>query len=85
MSDRVAGFDKGIVQQLDTVDHLYEAPCNEFVTNYIGNSNRLRGTIEETQGDFSPSVSPTARACLGSTSRAPRPAHPRSRASGPSA
>jgi putative spermidine/putrescine transport system ATP-binding protein len=52
MSDRVAVFDKGIVQQLDTVDHLYEAPCNEFVANFIGESNRLRGTIEQTQGDF---------------------------------
>jgi putative spermidine/putrescine transport system ATP-binding protein len=52
MSDRVAVFDKGIVQQLDTVDHLYEAPCNEFVANFIGDSNRLRGTIEQTQGDF---------------------------------
>ncbi|SAK57960.1 spermidine/putrescine ABC transporter ATPase [Caballeronia hypogeia] len=52
MSDRVAVFDKGIVQQLDTVDHLYEAPCNEFVANFIGDSNRLRGTIEQTQGDY---------------------------------
>jgi len=52
MSDRVAVFDKGIVQQLDTVDHLYEAPCNEFVANFIGDSNRLRGTIEQIQGDF---------------------------------
>ena len=45
MSDRVAVFDKGIVQQLDTVDHLYESPCNEFVANFIGDSNRLHGTI----------------------------------------
>jgi putative spermidine/putrescine transport system ATP-binding protein len=52
MSDRVAVFDRGVVQQLDTVDHLYEAPCNEFVANFIGDSNRLRGTIEETQGEF---------------------------------
>ena len=52
MSDRVAVFDKGIVQQLDTVDHLYEAPCNEFVANFIGDSNRLRGTIEQIQGEF---------------------------------
>lgn len=40
------------MQQLDTVDHLYEAPCNEFVANFIGDSNRLRGTIEQTQGEF---------------------------------
>ncbi|MFP3555896.1 ABC transporter ATP-binding protein [Paraburkholderia sp. SIMBA_049] len=52
MSDRVAVFDKGIVQQLDTVNSLYEAPCNEFVANFIGDSNRLRGTIANVDGDY---------------------------------
>jgi len=52
MSDRVAVFDKGIVQQLDTVDRLYETPCNEFVANFIGDSNRLHGTIERVEGEF---------------------------------
>ena len=52
MSDRVAVFDKGIVQQLDTVDRLYESPCNEFVANFIGDSNRLRGTIESVGDEF---------------------------------
>jgi putative spermidine/putrescine transport system ATP-binding protein len=52
MSDRVAVFDKGIVQQLDTVDRLYESPCNEFVANFIGDSNRLRGTIARIDGEF---------------------------------
>ncbi|AIO30253.1 polyamine ABC transporter, ATP-binding family protein [Burkholderia cenocepacia] len=52
MSDRVAVFDKGFVQQLDTVDRLYESPCNEFVANFIGDSNRLRGTIARVDGEF---------------------------------
>ncbi|MFA8326175.1 ABC transporter ATP-binding protein [Burkholderia ubonensis] len=52
MSDRVAVFDKGIVQQLDTVDRLYESPCNEFVANFIGDSNRLRGTVARVDGEF---------------------------------
>jgi putative spermidine/putrescine transport system ATP-binding protein len=52
MSDRVAVFDKGVVQQLDTVDRLYESPCNEFVANFIGDSNRLRGTIDDVDGEF---------------------------------
>ena len=52
MSDRVAVFDKGIVQQLDTVDRLYETPCNEFVANFIGDSNRLQGTISDIDGEF---------------------------------
>ncbi|HEY4805904.1 MAG TPA: ABC transporter ATP-binding protein [Paraburkholderia sp.] len=52
MSDRVAVFDKGIVQQLDSVDRLYESPCNEFVANFIGDSNRLRGTIAAVSGEY---------------------------------
>ena len=52
MSDRVAVFDKGIVQQLDTVDRLYESPCNEFVANFIGDSNKLRGTIANVNGEY---------------------------------
>ncbi len=52
MSDRVAVFDKGIVQQLDTVDSLYERPCNEFVANFIGDSNTLRGTVTRIDGDY---------------------------------
>jgi putative spermidine/putrescine transport system ATP-binding protein len=52
MSDRVAVFDKGVVQQLDTVNRLYESPCNEFVANFIGDSNRLRGTIDDIDGEF---------------------------------
>ncbi|MCX0068371.1 spermidine/putrescine ABC transporter ATP-binding protein, partial [Escherichia coli] len=52
MSDRVAVFDKGIVQQLDTVDSLSERPCNEFVANFIGDSNTLRGTVPRVDGEY---------------------------------
>ncbi|MDR0479460.1 MAG: ABC transporter ATP-binding protein [Burkholderiaceae bacterium] len=52
MSDRVAVFDKGVVQQLDTVDRLYESPCNEFVANFIGDSNRLHGKVTRIDGDY---------------------------------
>ncbi|WJF91775.1 ABC transporter ATP-binding protein [Paraburkholderia bonniea] len=52
MSDRVAVFDNGIVQQLDTVDRLYESPGNAFVANFIGDSNQLRGTIASVDGEF---------------------------------
>src|SRR5258708_29143449 len=52
MSCRVAGFDKGIVQQLDAVECLYESPCNEFVANFMGDSNKLRGTVADVDGDY---------------------------------
>jgi putative spermidine/putrescine transport system ATP-binding protein len=46
MSDRVAVFDQGIIQQLAPVDQLYELPDNQFVAGFIGDNNRLQGVIE---------------------------------------
>jgi putative spermidine/putrescine transport system ATP-binding protein len=46
MSDRIAVFNDGVVQQLDTPAGLYDAPCNSFVAGFIGENNKLHGTIE---------------------------------------
>ena len=43
MSDRIAVFNDGIVQQIDTPDALYEHPVNSFVANFIGENNVLAG------------------------------------------
>ncbi|CAI8694663.1 ABC transporter ATP-binding protein [Burkholderia pyrrocinia] len=51
MSDRVAVFDQGVIQQLDTVDRLYESPTNLFVANFIGDNNRMSGTVVARNGD----------------------------------
>src|SRR5207245_10682990 len=50
MSDRVAVFDQGIIQQLAAVDRLYEYPENQFVAGFIGDNNRFNGVIESTEG-----------------------------------
>ena len=50
MSDRVAVFDQGIIQQLAVVDRLYEYPENQFVAGFIGDNNRFNGVIESTEG-----------------------------------
>jgi putative spermidine/putrescine transport system ATP-binding protein len=47
MSDRIAVFHRGVVQQLDTPAALYERPRNAFVARFIGENNRLRGTLEQ--------------------------------------
>jgi putative spermidine/putrescine transport system ATP-binding protein len=49
MSDRIAVFNNGEIQQLDTPNALYEAPNSAFVASFIGENNRLVGTI--TQSD----------------------------------
>jgi putative spermidine/putrescine transport system ATP-binding protein len=46
MSDRVAVFDDGRIQQLAPPDVLYEAPENSFVAQFIGENNTLSGVVE---------------------------------------
>lgn len=51
MSDRIAVFNDGVVQQLATPDTLYEAPENAFVASFIGENNRLLGEVIEREGE----------------------------------
>jgi putative spermidine/putrescine transport system ATP-binding protein len=51
MSDRVAVFNDGAIQQIDAVDHMYEAPANRFVAGFIGDSTMLRGTVRATDDE----------------------------------
>jgi putative spermidine/putrescine transport system ATP-binding protein len=50
MSDRVAVFNDGRIQQLATPADLYERPDNSFVAQFIGENNKLLGTIEDIGG-----------------------------------
>ena len=52
MSDRIAVFNDGVVQQLATPDELYEKPANSFVAQFIGENNRLSGTVKEIDGNL---------------------------------
>jgi putative spermidine/putrescine transport system ATP-binding protein len=47
MSDRVAVFDDGRIQQLAPPDKLYEEPENSFVAQFIGENNTLEGVVKE--------------------------------------
>jgi putative spermidine/putrescine transport system ATP-binding protein len=47
MSDRVAVFEDGRIQQLAPPDQLYEAPENSFVAQFIGENNSLEGVVEQ--------------------------------------
>ena len=51
MSDRIAVFNDGRIQQLAPPASLYEQPENSFVAGFIGENNALRGTIEKLEGD----------------------------------
>jgi putative spermidine/putrescine transport system ATP-binding protein len=51
MSDRVAVFNDGRIQQLDPPSVLYEKPQNSFVAQFIGENNTLEGVVTEISGD----------------------------------
>ena len=51
MSDRIAVFSKGVVQQCDAPHVLYENPANLFVADFIGESNTLEGVLHSVVGD----------------------------------
>ena len=50
MSNRIAVFDDGVVQQLATPDALYEKPDNAFVAQFIGENNKLHGLVTDVNG-----------------------------------
>jgi putative spermidine/putrescine transport system ATP-binding protein len=47
ISDRIAVFNKGRIQQLAAPAQLYEAPESVFVAEFLGETNRLPGTVRE--------------------------------------
>ena len=50
MSDRIAVFNDGRIQQLASPAALYEEPENSFVAQFIGENNRLRGKVLSVEG-----------------------------------
>jgi putative spermidine/putrescine transport system ATP-binding protein len=51
MSDRIAVFNEGLIQQLAPPSEVYEQPDNAFVAQFIGENNRLMGTVESIRDD----------------------------------
>jgi putative spermidine/putrescine transport system ATP-binding protein len=50
MSDRIAVFHRGCIQQLGAPEAIYEEPANAFVARFIGENNRLDGTLDAQDG-----------------------------------
>jgi ABC-type Fe3+/spermidine/putrescine transport system ATPase subunit len=51
LSDRIAVMDKGRIQQLGSVDDLYDRPVNSFVAGFIGESNLLPVEVTAVSGE----------------------------------
>jgi putative spermidine/putrescine transport system ATP-binding protein len=48
MSDRLAVFNKGRIEQLGSPAEVYERPATGFVAGFVGTSNLLRGDVAAT-------------------------------------
>ncbi len=49
LSDRVAVFEEGRIQQVGTPEVLYEEPVVSFVSGFIGENNHLLGLVRDVQ------------------------------------
>ena len=51
MSDRIAVFNKGKIEQIGTPREIYDAPRTRFVAEFIGETNLVEGVVENMQGN----------------------------------
>ena len=54
MGDRIVVMNKGVIQQVDTPQQLYDFPCNLFVAGFIGTPpmNFVNGIVEKKGDNF---------------------------------
>jgi spermidine/putrescine ABC transporter ATP-binding subunit len=47
LSDRIAVMNKGSIEQVASTNEIYERPANDFVADFVGESNIFHGTVTE--------------------------------------
>ena len=47
MSDRIAVFNRGRIEQVGTAEEVYDQPATAFVAGFVGTSNLFTGTLAE--------------------------------------
>ncbi len=52
MSDRIAVFNNGRIEQIGTPTELYDRPATRFVASFIGETNLFHGVVTEVTGDY---------------------------------
>jgi putative spermidine/putrescine transport system ATP-binding protein len=68
LSDRIAVFNQGRIEQVGTGEELYEAPASRFVANFVGNSNFLPVKVTKVNGAKASGVFPDGYAVEGALS-----------------
>lgn len=52
MSDRIAVFSKGKIEQVATPREIYDRPSTRFVAEFIGETNLLEGRVDRVEGEY---------------------------------
>ena len=60
LSDRIAVFNKGVVEQIGTPNEVYNHSATEFVCNFIGDINQLTPAVVQELNQAGGSVDPAA-------------------------
>ena len=73
MSDRVAVFNRGRIEQVDSPRNLYMKPATTFVAEFVGTSNVIRGELaQQLTADVSPFPYAPNTSAWQSTRQSPR-------------
>jgi spermidine/putrescine transport system ATP-binding protein len=67
VSDRIAVMDKGKVLQIGTPHEIYEKPADNFVAQFIGETNLFHGIVRRVEGEFLTIESPELGSCCVQT------------------
>ena len=65
MSDRIAVMNRGVIEQIDEPEEIYERPSTTFVAGFIGVSNLMPGEVVSTDSgsvELRLDAGPTVRA-----------------------
>lgn len=66
VADRVAVMRDGVIEQLGAPEDLYRRPATPFVASFIGESNRLPGTLRGEEVSIAGAVLPVLPGSVGS-------------------
>ncbi|HEY9215847.1 MAG TPA: ABC transporter ATP-binding protein [Ancylobacter sp.] len=71
MSDRIAVFNKGRIEQIGTPHDIYDRPATRFVAEFIGETNLLEGTVERADASGTLVRLPNGQPVMVNTMRGP--------------
>jgi putative spermidine/putrescine transport system ATP-binding protein len=69
MSDTIIVLNKGRIEQIGAPGEVYRRPRSEFVANFLGESNVLRGSVEQVGDGLVLACGPTVRIPLAGSQR----------------